>query len=285
MVLNYDEITTLCANPSPLISDYKPNAENPAKVDLRLGMRCYCSSQPQKIYHLTDGCSVEIPPNEIFLFQTLESVNMPNHLVGHLSLKMGLVRKGLLMPSQTQIDPGYNNYLFGMFYNLSTDTIKLAYGDDIVTVEFSSTTPASSTYAGAMDKITFEQFLSNRISCSLGNLHQSISKVEYQANKATKRLSRSTTTWNIIITCLSVFLTVLSIIIAFSNSDAKNQIRTLEEQIVIQKEQITNLEEQVDSFEVQISNQGSLLDTYQQHFNDTLQNRDIPPSNISPPSP
>ena len=125
MILSTEHINTLCASACPLISPYDPekNRGNPAKVELHLGRKCYCSNTPNKIYELSEDDAVEIEPNTIFLFETQETFHFPENLSGKMSLKMKYIAKGLLMPSQTQVDPGYKNVLFGMIYNLSSEKI------------------------------------------------------------------------------------------------------------------------------------------------------------------
>lgn len=252
MVLNYEEIMYRCSSNPPLIENINrdKNKNNPAKIELCLGKRCYCSNNPNKIQSLEEGDSITIEPNEVFLFQTLEKINMPKDLVGNISLKMGFVAKGLLMPSQTQIDPGYRNYLYGMFYNLSSDPIKLSYGDSIVTVEFRLTKESSIVYSGQMENISLEVFLKKRITCSLG----SIKLLKDETNHALNRLQKITSMWNTILAAISVTLAVLTAIITLnnisSNNEANLKINYLEEKISSQtillesyKEQLSDLEE------------------------------------------
>lgn len=251
MVLNYDQIKRRCGSMPPLIEnvDLEKNKNNPAKIELSLGSRCYCSNDSNTIQQLKAGDSITIEPNEVFLFQTKEKINMHRDLVGNMSLKMSLVAKGLLMPSQTQIDPGYRNYVYGMFYNLSSEPIIVKYGDSIVTVEFRTTKACSTNYSGLMEKITFEEFLTNRISCSLG----SIKSLKQETDSAICELRKSTTRWNTTVTAFSVVLAIIAGIVTltgfFSNKEADLKIGHLEEKISSQAILLDSYEKQLSDLE------------------------------------
>lgn len=213
MILSTEHINNLCNNEQPLISPYdaQANQGNPAKIELHLGSKCYCSNTPNKIYKLDEEGTVVIEPNTIFLFETQEKFNFPANLSGKMSLKMKYISKGLLMPSQTQVDPGYNNVLFGMIYNLSSEQVVLEYGTALTTLEvFETEESVENRYNGSMQQYDFEKFVSTRVHSSLGTLERDI-------RKSQKVLNASVKWWNAFAVAISIILAVMSIYIGTTN--------------------------------------------------------------------
>lgn len=257
MVLSAYNVKELCKNPGknkkPLISNWDDSIfkNNPAKVELRLGDYCYCSRNACEIIDLKKQKKVVIKPNEIFLFQTFERINMPKNLSGRMSLKMGLVSKGLLMPNLTQVDPGYSNVLFGMLYNLSSNEIELQYQQAITTLEFADTQiDQNSSYSGTMATMTFEKFVSSRITSSLGTLAREVEESKENLNKSTKM-------WNFIMTGISVAIGIVAAIVAVTSiisvtnknaaiSVLEHQVDALEKTIEIQSSQMKEYERELD---------------------------------------
>lgn len=254
MIINTEKINELCANEPPLIVPYvlNDNINNPARAQLHLGKLCYCSSTPNKVHDLEKENEIEIAPNSIFLFETYEKVNFPPNLSGRMSLKMGLLQKGLLMPNQTQIDPGYSNVLFGMMYNLSSDSVKLTYKQAITTLEIVETQNSKYTYDGNMKTMTFDKYVQNRVRSSLGDL-------AYNVEKSNKRLKRASRAWTFILAILSIMITAISVVVAATTlrSDPnveimKMQIEELKARISEQQESLTEYEERLRELEVEV---------------------------------
>lgn len=254
MIINTEKIHELCDNEPPLIVPYvlDENINNPARAQLHLGKLCYCSSTPNKVHDLEKENEIEIAPNSIFLFETYEKVNFPPNLSGRMSLKMGLLQKGLLMPNQTQIDPGYSNVLFGMMYNLSSDSVKLTYKQAITTLEIVETQNSKYTYDGNMKTMTFDKYVQNRVRSSLGDL-------AYNVEKSNKRLKRASRAWTFFLAILSIVITAISLVVAAtalrSDPDVeimKMQIEELKAKISEQQESLTEYEERLRELEVEV---------------------------------
>lgn len=216
MILSTDSIEKLCYGNHPLITPYDvdENRKNPAKTELHLGDYCYCSDQKDSVIKLKDDETVIIKPNSIFLFQTKETFEFPKHLAGHMSLKMGWIAKGLFMPSQTQVDPGYNNVLFGMIYNLSSKDVEIKKGEALTTLEVFKAEKSVYPYSGKMAKTTFEQFVSTRIGSSLGKLENEIKESKGELDKNIKTYKGFTTIISIIIAIITIIITVVTAISA-----------------------------------------------------------------------
>ena len=248
--------------------DRNNNKGNPAKIELHLGEKCYCSSDPKKIIDLESGSSTIIAPNSIFLFQTLEKVQLPENISGRMSLKMGLVSKGLLMPSTTQVDPGYRNHLFGMIYNLSDQNIELKYGQSITTLELFETQRSGDSlyaYKGSMQNCTFDSFVRTRIRSSLGSLEVNLRKAHEQVEKSQKRHDRILTIISILIATITIMSPIAGIKAAYKDDAA----------VVRLEEQVTTLQTKIESYEQALDSQAEQLTRYEQIIKDLEERIDI----------
>ena len=264
MIISTDKIALQCqSEPNALIwpFDRVKNAGNPAKIELHLGKKCYCSSTPDKIIELSSGSSTVIAPNSIFLFQTLEKVNLPKNISGRMGLKMSLVAKGMLMSNQTQVDPGYSNNLFGMIYNLSDQDITLEYEQAITTLELFQTEESQDaffTYQGSMQSCTFESFVRTRIHSSLGNLESGIRLLKEDVEKNQSK-------WDRIMTCLSILLAIITLISPIMGSYAAFKDDAAVARL---EEQISNLQRVVEEYEDSLNCQADQLAQYEQIIKD-----------------
>ena len=259
MILSTDSIEKLCVGKNPLIHPYdkNENRKNPAKTELHLGKYCYCSDQKDKIIELKDGDTVTIKPNSIFLFQTKETFIFPSHLAGHMNLKMGWIAKGLFMPSQTQVDPGYHNVLFGMIYNLSSKNIEIKKGEALTTLEVFQVQKSAHPYSGSMAKTSFDKFVSTRIGSSLGELENEIKESKEELDKNIKSYNNFTAVINRIITIITVIIALatftsagVSIRTAFKD-DAT--IKQLENQVYEMEQRNRNYQNLLDEQEKKIA--------------------------------
>lgn len=264
MIIKSSTIKELCCNDEmkSLLFPYDSSNfdGNPAKVELHLGKKCYCSFDCRHIIDLSKKGRVTIPPNEILFFETYERVNMPLNLSGRMGLKMSLVSQGLLMPSQTQVDPGYSNHLFGMLYNLSSNEIAFDWKQAITTLELSDTEcDYENRYNGKMAKVTFESFVNSRVTSSLGKLSNDV-------QKANKTLKTSTAIWNTFLTGISLAIAIVSGIVAVtsivgaSHKDAEialleNDISVLQETVELQGKQLQGYEIELQAICKQLQNQ------------------------------
>lgn len=150
-VLSYQSIRRLCA-PSeyhpPLITNSADVNFCSASYDLRVGSEYSLSYDPAEglkaayinpsgIRYLNSSSRfIVIPPHHAVVVKTHEELTVPARLVGHLSLKLDVLLKGLIMANQSQVDAGYRGYIFVLLYNLNAKTIKLEYLDSLVRIEF-----------------------------------------------------------------------------------------------------------------------------------------------------
>lgn len=262
MLLNDDEIIRRIADDGLIKPHLAENVQG-ASYDLRLGKKCYVStSEDQRTLTLSeDGGTVDIPSNAIFMFQTLEEVKLPSDIAGRLSLRMGLVRSGLTMPTQTQVDPGYGNVVFGMLYNLSDRPVQVSYGEHLVTIEFYKLMgEASKTYGDEYNDYVFDQFVSKHVTSALDHLSRRVKKslatarvAGKQVERLAQRAEKDADKFMLIVGILSVLLAFLALIWGVSSvglscvsvKDLKQEVKELKKNLDAHRERLCNTEKEV----------------------------------------
>ena len=84
--------------------------------------------------------AVRIPPFEVVVVKTAETINLPRFLIARWNIRVKWAYKGLLWVGGPQVDPGYVGHLFCPIYNLSDQPVKLNKGDPIALMDFVKTT-------------------------------------------------------------------------------------------------------------------------------------------------
>lgn len=225
MLLDSENIKELCQNTNMIDPPGGEDCFQGASYDMKLGEKCYVSSSSgdnEGVITLGVNESVKIPRHTIFMFQTEEKLNLPNNIVGKITLRMGLVRKGGIMPSQTQIDPGYNNYVFGMLYNLANRDVQLKRGEHIVSVEFYKLDKEVEAYGGPYGRYSLADFVSEHVQSSMDYLNNQVQKSLDRVDF----LKHAFTGLTFLLGLVTVVVTVLGIYMLVSPyTQAKNDIR------------------------------------------------------------
>jgi len=119
-----------------------------SSYDMRLGERAVVSkvmtleelrsgieSGQTRELNLETERSLSIPAGAFSLAMTLERVRLSPNYAGHIGLRTYYARKGLMILSGLQIDPGWDGQLVLGLANLSPRTITIDYRDQICTIE------------------------------------------------------------------------------------------------------------------------------------------------------
>lgn len=134
----------------------------PASVDVRLDRRFLVFRNNRRPYidvredtsdltemvEIADDVPFMLHPNQFVLGSTLESVTLPDDLVGRLEGKSSLGRLGLLIHSTAgYVDPGWSGHLTLELSNVANLPITLYYGMKIGQISFLRlTAPAENVY-------------------------------------------------------------------------------------------------------------------------------------------
>ncbi|MGA2185788.1 MAG: hypothetical protein ABSH47_22445 [Bryobacteraceae bacterium] len=184
-VLLSDRIEHYCGPDSKLISPFCREFLRPAGYDLRVGNNYAMSGKP---YTLNDGGVLTIDPYQVAVIQTLETLNLPDFLIGRWNIRVGLAYRGLLWVGGAQVDPGFRGRLSCPIYNLSTEPVTLKHGEELAMIDFVVTTPVKSdsiAFQWWRRKIVFQQY---NIALQSGVAHR-LGKMDEKIDRADKKTS------------------------------------------------------------------------------------------------
>jgi dCTP deaminase len=106
-----------------------------ASYDMRFGDRLLISSNDIEI-DLSQKTSARLKPGEFALVTTFENIRLAHDIAGHIGVKSYYTRKGIVVLSGLQIDPGFEGVLVIGMYNASPRSLTLEYLAPFCTVEF-----------------------------------------------------------------------------------------------------------------------------------------------------
>jgi deoxycytidine triphosphate deaminase len=110
---------------------------------------------------------IRIPPFEVAVIKTHETINMPRFLIGRWNIQVSRAYKGLVWVGGPQVDAGYVGHLFCPIYNLSDQDVLLFKGEPIAVIDFVPTTRfhpgKSEPYKFPPDRVLFEEYEPNRL--------------------------------------------------------------------------------------------------------------------------
>ena len=135
----------------------------PASYDLLLGDRAILTrsveleklrervqEDPTPEIDVAQEGAVSVSAGAFALVVTRERVRLSASYAGHLGLRSYFARKGLLLLSGLQVDPGFDGHLVLGLANLSPRSIYIPYEEAIATLEVHRLNrPVSSEYSGA----------------------------------------------------------------------------------------------------------------------------------------
>lgn len=108
-------------------------------IDLRLGREVYITSKKHPQF-LEEGQYVTIRPGEFALLTCEETINMPDDLMGFISMKMQYKKLGLINISGFHVDPCHQGNLIFSTYNAGPNDIVLQKGSKVFMIFFCSLT-------------------------------------------------------------------------------------------------------------------------------------------------
>ena len=138
-VLLSDEIEFYCKH-YKLIDPYKPDNIMAASYELSVGLRYSVGGTP---YTVRPGEKVTIPRFEVAVIEILETVNMPDFLIGRWNIRTRWAYEGLVWVGGPQVNPGYRGLLMCPLWNLSNKDFQIDCGEAIAVMDFQTTTPVT----------------------------------------------------------------------------------------------------------------------------------------------
>jgi deoxycytidine triphosphate deaminase len=140
-VLLSDEIEFYCKN-YKLVDPYKHENIMAASYELRVGLKYSVGGH---IHNVKLGDKVVIPRFEVAVIEILETINMPDFLIGRWNIRTRWAYEGLVWVGGPQVNPGYRGLLMCPLWNLSNKDFQIDSGEAIAVMDFQVTTPVTAT--------------------------------------------------------------------------------------------------------------------------------------------
>lgn len=145
MILGDEELNILLHGPNPIISPYCGKPIEGACLEMRAGElaevtgKCFLHTQERlnnsKLSTDFSGQCFRLMPMKYYLITTVETIAMPEHLLGHTVRRTTLQRSGVVLIAST-ISPGYKGRLTFGIINFHSQPFELEHGARIVGIEF-----------------------------------------------------------------------------------------------------------------------------------------------------
>jgi dCTP deaminase len=135
MLMSDGEIRAAIASGDLTLENFSDDCLEAASYDMRVGDKLLISSEPTEI-DLSNCGSAVLQPGVFALLTTYEKVRLSNAVAGHIGIKSYYTRKGIVMLTGLQIDPGFEGVLVIGLYNASPRSLTLEYLSTFCTVEF-----------------------------------------------------------------------------------------------------------------------------------------------------
>jgi len=148
MMMSDEQILAAVKNGEIVLDPFDPSKVQPASYDARVGTWAFSSSSKERVNLSQKGVLI-VEPGEFAVLEPRERVQLDNRTAGQLGLRSEYARRGLLMLSGPQIDPGFSGVLVVRMVNLATKPIALPYEDPFLTIQFFRlSSPVQTPYAG-----------------------------------------------------------------------------------------------------------------------------------------
>jgi dCTP deaminase len=123
--------------------DPKCFSKSGASYDLRLGREVFVTPEKEP-KQLRQGQTLNIEPGQFAVLTTEEYLEMPQDLLGFITVRFTYKSKGLVNISGFHVDPGFNGKLIFSVYNTGPATVTMRHGDKVFSIFFAEIHPRTS---------------------------------------------------------------------------------------------------------------------------------------------
>jgi deoxycytidine triphosphate deaminase len=275
-ILPYQEILELCGlkentlpetlTEGPIQPCRRQNVRS-ASYDLRLGPEYYVTDGSEKangigsmkVQRLIAGSDehIVLRPNQVVIVSSLEKVCLGPDMIGHLTLKQDILLEGLMMASQSQVDAGYQGWIYPLLYNLTDGDVMLRLSRSVIRLELVRLAqPSQRPYDGDYQQRTLSQALKRPIGSSLAELREDV-------DEGGRRIA-NTRWWT---AGLAVFAVLLPIFIGYVTgffgevNETRDRVSRVEGEragSLQLDDKLTRLEDQVSTLQCQVREEQGL---------------------------
>lgn len=205
-----------------LITPLREANLKPANYKLRVGDEYAIGGRLGTLSSERGHDQLTIPPFEVAIIKTRETINMPRFLIGRWNIQVKRAYEGLLWVGGPQVDAGYVGHLFCPIYNLSNTPVTLNYDDGFAVIDFEKTTKFheghSVKYPEVPDRVLFEDYDPQDLQSALAAEIKSFRERMLQLEKGTE--SRIKQLESVTYTAISILFAALAVIATSTFSTA-----------------------------------------------------------------
>lgn len=121
-----------------IISPYDEKAIESCAYELSVGDESFVTGEASKKQFFKEGETIIIPPGQVALIITKETLKAPTDAIGFLSFKFAAKLRGLINVSGFHVDPGFQGKLVFSMFNAGVQTIHLSVGSRLFMIWFCS---------------------------------------------------------------------------------------------------------------------------------------------------
>ena len=181
-----------------LIEPFEKENLKPASYKLTIGNEYSVGGGIHQVSDASPNNVVKIPPFEVAIIKTRETLNLPPFLIGRWNIQVARAYQGLIWVGGPQVDAGWVGHLCCPIYNLSDEEVVLKYGESIAVIDFEKTTTfhegKSKAYLKAEEvpeRILFEDYHPERLRSALKTfITDNIEKFQGQVNALQLRVDQ-----------------------------------------------------------------------------------------------
>ena len=209
MILSKPDIRDYC-DKKKLVTPWKDERIEPSSYDLTFDGQYYYYQKSDgvapRVQIVKDDEDLQIPADAICFVMTKETVTMPNNIAGQISLKLGLILKGVMLSNHPPIDPGYSGKIVGMLHNLSDRPVSIPKGSHILSIVFhqlSTSLEPKDAYHGKHQGLTQLRDCVNEV------LRGSVARLAEDLKKSNSRFLSFFPSMMVLVTVIIAVLTII----------------------------------------------------------------------------
>jgi len=111
-----------------------------ASYELRVGEKYAIGDE---VFSLSKSEVLIFPKFEVVVVEILETLNLPDFLIGRWNIRTRWAYEGLIWVGGPQVNPGFRGKIMCPLWNLSNKEITIPYGEAIAVLDFATTTPVT----------------------------------------------------------------------------------------------------------------------------------------------
>lgn len=205
-----------------MIIPFKRENLRPAGIRLSLGKQFAIGGELKELFNEPDRDHLIIPPFQVAIITTEETINLPRFIIARWNLIVSLVYEGLLWTGALQVDPGWCGPLPCPIYNLSNEPVTLTLGEPIVLMDFVKTTQfiegKSKEYKRPPKKKSLSDYNYKLKSALFTKAAERVNELEKRIDTDfEKRINRVESLTVLTIASIAILFTALSIFVTSGN--------------------------------------------------------------------